>query len=255
MAAGEGVWLLEQGKQPQIVPVHKFVFQQLWPQALCLERCIPSCATPACTPANVDSANGRLAAALACVQRVGKALDARIDALVVLEALKRQQAVIEAQFKALHAKEAAGSMSNAEVRRMNRARAETDQVEQAKAAGERTHGLMARRNRRDAAWYRATREHQFAALVLQFAEAQAALQAALGELWLGMASRTGAARGDYGPDLEDVVLDDLGTRASESAEYVEPEEDGDAIAADTTMAGGALPAEHAEQAGNGDGAA
>ena len=179
-------------------------------------------------------------------QRVEKALATRVDALVVLESLKRQEGTISALYSQLHAKERAGGMTNADVRRMNRARSEIDQVEQAKLAGERTLALLRRRNERDVAWYRAGRAQQFQLMVAQLAEAQAAYQSALGDLWLAMAARTGASTAGAGADLSGVVLSELGPKASASAALFEPEpEEGDAAAA-ALPGDAALPEEHAE---------
>jgi hypothetical protein len=62
------------------------------------------------------------------LQRVEKALAARLDALVVLESLRRQEGVINASYQQLLAKELGGVMGNADVLRMNRVREEVDQV-------------------------------------------------------------------------------------------------------------------------------
>ena len=62
------------------------------------------------------------------VQRVEKALAARLDALVVLESLRRQEGIINASYQQLLAKELSGAMRNADVVRMNRVREEVDQV-------------------------------------------------------------------------------------------------------------------------------
>ena len=182
------------------------------------------------------------------LQRVEKALAARVDALVVLESLKRQQAVISALYSQLQAKERTGSMTNTDVRRMNRARSEVDQVEQAKQAAEGMLSLRKRRNARDVQWYRAGRAQQFCLMVLQLADAQAALQATLGDLWLGMASRTGAVTSGLGDDLAGLSLSDLGMKASASAMFVEPEpEEGEeATVASAPSADVPLPTEHAE---------
>lgn len=180
------------------------------------------------------------------MQRVEKALAARLNALVVLESLKRQEGIINATYQQLSAKERSGAMSNSDVRRMNRVRSETDQVQQAKEAGQRTFELLKNRNTRDIEWYRKGRAAQFRDMVARFADAQAALCGAAGDLWLAMATRTGADVAQAGPDLENVVLTDLGKKVSHSAVLLEPEAAGGG--AHAAAPDGPLPAEHAEMA-------
>jgi hypothetical protein len=176
------------------------------------------------------------------VQRVEKALDARLDALVVLETLKRQEGIITASYQMLLAKERAGNMTNSDVRRMNRVRSEVDQVGQAKAAGVRTLNLLKRRNERDISWYRKGRAEQFCSMVAEFSAAQEALQESQAELWLGMAARTGAHTVDAGEDLSGINLSELGLKVSHSAVLVDPaDEDSDSA----HPPDGPLPAEHA----------
>lgn len=164
------------------------------------------------------------------LQRVEKALAARLNALVVLESLKRQEGIINASYNQLLAKERSGAMSNADVRRMNRVRAETDQIKQAKEAGERVFGLLKSRNTRDIDWYRKGRSAQFRVMVARFAQAQAAHQAALAELWLAMAVRSGYNLEGFGSDLDGVMLPMLGKPASRSAALLETDGPSAAVA-------------------------
>lgn len=183
-------------------------------------------------------------AAPTCVQRVQKALAARIDALVVLESLRRQEAVIGAAFNELRAKELSGPMSNADVRKMNRARAEVDQVEQARNAGTEAYATARHRNERDLATYRRDRCRRMTEVVLRYADAQASASAVVGDVWLAMAHKLGADTTDAGPDLAALSLADLGPCVSHSA--LLPEAAPNEPPGGDVVANGPLPAEHAE---------
>lgn len=176
------------------------------------------------------------------VQRVEKALAARIDALVVLASLKRQRGIIAAAYTEMLAKERTGSMSDSDVRRMNRVRSETDQVKQAIEAGERTLELLTKRNQRDIAWYRAGRTAQLCTMVSELAASQAAFQESQAQLWLAMAARVGAQTEGLGEHLEGISLADLGLKTSQSTVMVEPvvEDDDDTS---LPVADGPVPAE------------
>lgn len=175
------------------------------------------------------------------MQRVEKALAARLNALVVLESLKRQESIINATYNQLLGKERSGAMSNTDVRRMNRVRSETDQIKQAKEAGERIFSLLKARNTRDIDWYRHGRTVQFREMVSRFAQAQAAQQEALSELWVAMAVRTGSNLEGVGSDLGGVMLSMLGKPASRSAALLDTVE----ASASGARVDGPLPAEHA----------
>jgi type VI protein secretion system component VasK len=143
------------------------------------------------------------------MQRVEKALAARLDTLVVLESLRRQEGIINASFQELLAKELSGTMRNADVHRMNRIRSEVDQVQQAKLAAEKAYGLLRDRNERDIALYFQQRSRDFTAIVAKFAESQAALHNSIADVWLSMARKAGAEVGDLREDLADVDMADL----------------------------------------------
>jgi hypothetical protein len=176
------------------------------------------------------------------MQRVEKAMAARIDALVVLESLKQQEAVINAAYSQLHAKEVSGTMTNADVRRMNRARAEVDQVAQAREAGEAAYAKLRGRNERDLQLYRRDRCSKMAEMVLRYADAQAATNEVVGDVWLSMAHKLGADTATAGPDLAALALGELGQQVSHSAVLPEGQYmDAD----DSAVADGPIPAEHA----------
>ena len=177
------------------------------------------------------------------VQRVEKALAARVDALVVLESLRRQEGVINASFQQLHAKEVSGSMRNSDVTRMNRIRAEVDQVQQAKAAGEQAYGMLKNMNERDIQLYQAERSTAFSFMTLKFAEAQAALQDAVAEVWEAMARRAGVEADVMQDDLQCLTYAELGLQVSHSAVLYEGSMV-EGVHAGTPE--GPLPVEHAE---------
>lgn len=185
------------------------------------------------------------------VQRVEKALAARVDALVVLESLRRQEGVINASYQQLHAKEVSGSMRNSDVTRMNRIRSEVDQVQQAKAAGEQAYSMLKDRNERDIQLYQSERSSAFSFMAFKFAEAQAALQDAVADVWEAMARRSGVDPDAMGDDMQGLAYADLGLQVSHSAVLY----DGDMVdAVHTSAPEGPLPTEHAEITGTDDSA-
>lgn len=188
---------------------------------------------------------------LETMQRVEKALAARVDALVVLESLRRQESVINASYQQLHAKEVSGSMRNSDVTRMNRIRSEVDQVQQAKAAGEQAYSMLKDRNERDIQMYQTERSSAFAFMAFKFAEAQAALQEAVAEVWEAMARRSGVDPDAMDDDLQGLEYADLGLQVSHSAVLYDADME-DAV--HTSAPEGPLPTEHAEITGTAESA-
>lgn len=177
------------------------------------------------------------------LQRVEKALAARLDALVVLESLRRQEGVINASYQQLLAKEVSGTMRNSDVTRMNRVREEVDQVQQAKEAGEKAYAMLKSRNERDIHIYQTERSSAFSFMTLKFAEAQAALQDAVADVWEAMARSAGADADEMQAHLQGLSYADLGLQVSHSAVLYDGDMGDRAHAAPLE---GPLPVEHAE---------
>jgi hypothetical protein len=96
------------------------------------------------------------------------------------------------------------------------------QVQQAKAAGEKSYDLLKQRNERDIELYQTERNMAFCFMTLKLAEAQAALQGAVADVWESMATKAGADVHSFGPGgVMDLAYGDLGEQVSRSAVVIE----------------------------------
>lgn len=99
-------------------------------------------------------------------------------------------------------------------------------MQQAKAAGERSYDLLKERNERDIELYQTERSMAFCFMTLKFAEAHAALQSAVADVWETMAAHAGADMGGLGSGgVMDLAYGDLGEQVSRSAVVIESDID------------------------------